>query len=293
MIVGSAWAADATEVQRAARLEPSARSACRSSMCVGEPLWECVKSALLAMQGSSLVIFDWDDTLLPTTDLALKGCLKIPKASLCSSGDREHSLRDLVQSEQLAACSRAAVQALQCARHLGNRLIVTNSDHGWVHDTAAKFLPSLAAELKDIPVISARSIFEPQGISDAKQWKILCFRRIVQCFHSGPAGIFGVRSLVSIGDSLDEQEATMKVSQCCPCYVKSLKLMERPSTKELLQQLELCSHHLAAVAYHVGNLDIDVGRMLEEEGPSVKIDNENEPMQKKRRLLPWADKLGA
>jgi len=143
------------------------------------------------------------------------------------------------------------------------RLIVTNSDHGWVHDTAAKFMPKLAIELRDIPVISARSIFEPQGISDAKQWKILCFRRIVECFHSGPAGIWGVQNLVSIGDSLDEQEATMKVAQCCPCYVKSLKLLERPNMIQLAQQLELCSRYLWGVSYHAGNFDVDLGQIIE------------------------------
>jgi len=76
MSIGSAWAADAAEVQKTATIDPAGGKGSRRFGFVGEPLWECVKSALLAMRGSSLVIFDWDDTLFPTTALEAGGNLK-------------------------------------------------------------------------------------------------------------------------------------------------------------------------------------------------------------------------
>merc|ERR1719253_621808 len=123
MSLGSAWAADATEVQRVGTLQWSSQST------EGEPLWECVKSALMARQGRSLIIFDWDDTLFPTTELEVSGLM-----------DNPH----LAPWEELAELQAAAIRVLRSARSIGTTLIVTNSDHGWVHETAAKFFPGLA-----------------------------------------------------------------------------------------------------------------------------------------------------
>jgi hypothetical protein len=296
MSIGSAWAADAAEVQKC----PTGR---QSSTLKGEPLWECVKTALLAMRGSSIsssiIVFDWDDTLFPTTSLCTSGHL--PKVGLHETGsaaqDREF---DSSVPPELASCFAAAVQTLRAAKSFGNRLIVTNSDHGWVHDTAARFSPTLARELKDIPVISARSIFEPAGIKDGRQWKVLCFRRIVECSHAGAAGIWGVQNLVSIGDSLDEREATMKTAQSCPCYVKSVKLMQQPTIVQLTQQLEMCSSQIGQIAYYMGNLDLNLVResscKLAEASVSENFEHvckDTESAKKKQRLMSWADRGGA
>merc|ERR1711924_277368 len=119
----------------------------------------------------------------------------------------------------------------------------------------------------------------------------------------GPAGIWGVQQLLSIGDSLDEHEAATNVAQCCPCYVKTLRLLDKPSMTQLAQQLELCYQHFSGVCYYYGNLDVDVGqivgmkhsthpRKLETlQAASGKTEDASEPMQKRRRVLPWADRL--
>lgn len=312
MLVGSAWAADVAEVQKVAQAESPARSVNQGSTwrpVLGELLWECAKSALLAMRGNSLVIFDWDDTLFPTSALDCR----TPIQRLCEDNGRQGFLSTLKPSEEVDAYILAAIRVLQVARRHGATLIVTNSDHGWVHDSAAKLSPRLACELGHIPVISARSIFEPQGISDPRQWKALCFQRIVQCFHSSPAGIWGVRSLISVGDGLEEREAAIQVARSCPCYVKSVKFLERPSVARLLQQLELCVGHLTELAEHTGNLDVDLGQVVmnapnAEEGkeflgrfltsakygvpPGYWNNGESMPMHKKRRVMSWAGRLG-
>lgn len=307
MSVGSAWMADACEVQKGAQVEwRPAQASSRSPTCSGEALWECAKSALVAMRGSSLIIFDWDDTLFPTAELHAGGYLDL----LSKPGDRAEPLPQSLPCDDLREVAAAAAQALRAAKSVGNTIIVTNADHGWVHETAARFMPGLAHDLQGIPVLSARSIFKPQGISESRERKVQCFRRIVQCFHSGPAGIFGVQSLVSIGDSMDEHEATMKVAQSCPCYVKSLKLMERPTMSQMAQQLEVFAAQLPSIATHAGNLDFDLGMMVAVEGilaedslrehlrssrASGKIfdDSVCEPVQKKRRLPSHPDWLGA
>mmetsp|Transcript_33231 Transcript_33231/g.52889 ORF Transcript_33231/g.52889 Transcript_33231/m.52889 type:complete len:303 (+) Transcript_33231:2-910(+) len=291
-VLGSAWAADAAEVQKCP-------IGSQSSSLKGEPLWECVKSALLALRGSSIIVFDWDDTLFPTTALATSGHLPKIGAQEDVSADHPHSLTDPSVLKELSICLDVAARALKAARTFGNILIVTNSDHGWVHDIAAKFSSILSSELKDIPVISARSIFEPGGIADSRLWKVLCFRRIVACLHEGDAGIWGVRNLVSIGDSLDEREAAMKTAECCPCYVKSIKFAEKPEIAQLTQQLEWCSSCLGQIAYHMGNLDLNLARdsvskpMEDTILDSISENAYAEPSRKRQRLSSWADRLGA
>lgn len=233
-----------------------------ASDCIGEPLWECVKSALLGMQGSSLLIFDWDDTLLPTSALEDAGYLgngseenQLMPTNVRSNGSSNAACGFV--AHELAACDLAASRVVRAAQELGIVLIVTNSNHGWVHATAARFLPELAKELARIPVISARSIFEPQGIC-LQQWKVLCFERIVQCFNSRSVGAVDVCSLVSIGDSIDEEEATMAIAQRCLCYAKALKLTERPNMCTVTQQLVFCLNHLSKMSVYSGNLHVDL-----------------------------------
>merc|ERR1712224_1122337 len=100
----------------------------------------------------------------------------------------------------------------------------------------------------------------------------------------------------------------MKVAQHCPCYVKSLKLADHPTMRQLTQQLDLCTHQLPSIAYHTGNLDLELGQVTEEDddvfveppSPEPKLDSDlsaqaeehYEPAQKKRCLQPtWADRL--
>lgn len=129
---------------------------------------------------------------------------------------------------------------------------------------------------------------------------MLCFRRIAHCFHSGPEGIWGLRNLVSIGDRLEEHEATMTVAQCCPCYVKFVKLVEQPTMSQLAEQLDVCSKMLCQMASHAGNLHVDLGHAVVGQGQGVHSEfltsvqhGLSEPMKKKRRLLSWAGRLGA
>lgn len=290
--------------QSAGALEWSSQGASKGCACEGESLWQCAESELRAMFGkhgsSTTIIFDWDDTLFPATALDAGGNLELPFPRVAPS-----------LSLELMECAAAAVLALRSARKHGNTVVVTSAEHGWVQTTAARFLPLLASELRGIPVISAQSIFKPLGISDGRAWKVLCFQRILQCFRAHTARVQGVWSLVSIGDSIDEQEATVMVARRCPCRSKTLKLIERPTISQLIKQLEVSSSQLPNMTSHKGSLDINLGQIIADEGVLAECiiekqfltsrlheekrndNNDLESAQKRRRLLSWARKLGA
>jgi len=250
----------------------------------GEELWNCVKDWIVAepwgvdskdtQVPSSLIVFDWDDTLLPTT--ALVAAKRIapapgaPGATHAASQLSEWEFDDFLES-----CAKAAVEALRKASKYGRVVIITNSGFGWVHETASRFMPSVLSELEKIPVISARAIFECLGISEPYRWKVLCFRRIVDCFTFDPTGKTGPSSLISIGDGWQERLAAIMATQDTDlAMVKCLKFLEQPRVDQLVQQLDLCTQIFEGLAAHPGWIEASYS-YTEEQGLQLEARAEN------------------
>lgn len=208
---------------------------------------------------SALVVFDWDDTILPTA--ALVAARRIAPApghpgEAATSGARASGLlSDWDFDSYLEACAVAALQALQKAKQFGRVVIITNSGFGWVHETAVRFMPLLLSELEDIPVISARSIFEPLGVQEPYRWKVLCFRRIVDCFTFDASGKTGPSCLISIGDGWQERVAAMIAGQDVEACVKCIKFLEQPGVDQLARELDLCSQVFEGLCGHPSWVD--------------------------------------
>lgn len=296
---------------------------------IGEALWQHVKTGLVQdfQSANALIVFDWDDTLLPTAALASAGffatgavvpAMNSALARCAAAGDSCQAFAataaapgpaDLEQvqtamvsvaptcfpeevpglafaglhtkasasatetsspmgdgasippsTEELGACAEAAIQAVRAAVRHGRVVILTNAVHGWVQDTALRFLPELMSDLATLPVISARSIFEPLGVVEPWRWKALCMQRILSCFKLDKDGVDGMRSLVSIGDSWHERAAAILAVQdlSFPCYVKCLKLSELPTIRHVAYQLNLCAHYFEWLVSHDGHLDLKI-----------------------------------
>lgn len=228
----------------------------------GAELWESVKAIVTkpwvpsqdAEVPASLVVFDWDDTLLPTSALVAAkriapaaGNTSDPSSGAAASG----LLSDWEFDDFLETCAKAAVEALQKASKYGRVVIITNSGFGWVHETAVRFMPSVLGELENIPVISARAIFEPMGIPEPYRWKVLCFRHLVDCFSFDPTGTTGPSSLISIGDGWQERVAAIMAAQDTElAMVKCMKFLEQPGADQLAQELDLCTQVFEGLAAH-------------------------------------------
>jgi len=92
----------------------------------------------------SLIIFDWDDTLLCTTYLNYKA---------------DDTISSKIQ-DILDRLSKAVIEVLTMASQLGYLYIITNGTNGWVEESAQRWIPSVVPSLKNIKIISARSKFE-------------------------------------------------------------------------------------------------------------------------------------
>eukprot|EP01056_Protomagalhaensia_sp_Gyna25_P004695 Protomagalhaensia_sp_Gyna_25__4694@NODE_44_length_6376_cov_50_956288_g33_i0_p3_GENE_NODE_44_length_6376_cov_50_956288_g33_i0NODE_44_length_6376_cov_50_956288_g33_i0_p3_ORF_typecomplete_len369_score42_56NIF/PF03031_18/0_16NIF/PF03031_18/1_1e03PNK3P/PF08645_11/0_081DUF601/PF04642_12/0_52DUF601/PF04642_12/5_3e03_NODE_44_length_6376_cov_50_956288_g33_i039945100 len=218
----------------------------------------------------TILIFDWDDTLCPSTwlsshDMTLDESCVIP-------AEVEPLLR------KMANCSQ---KTLEVASRLGTVVIVTNAEQGWIEMSCRKFLPTLFAYLSSFKQLSARTMYESANASCPFAWKQLAFKREIYT-HFARSQV-RKKNVVSLGDSAHERLAILNVtrnltatqdgarslatlSELPPdlefvktlghCRTKSVKLIERPNIEELMQEHELICRVLEEVVQHDEDLDL-------------------------------------
>ena len=121
----------------------------------------------------NVVIFDWDDTLLPSYDLQrlglrpkTKGCL--PSTGVLSQEQKERVCSGLKRLEQTVhQLLFTALQHVGC----GHVVVVTNAERGWVELSCSRFMPNVMKVLRNCKVVSARSTFEQLYPSSTIEWK--------------------------------------------------------------------------------------------------------------------------
>lgn len=179
-----------------------------------------------ASKPSTLLIFDWDDTLM------------------CSSALNAGNF----QAHQFVQLETLVEQVLTTSMRLGETVIVTNADQLWVTESTRRFLPRVLPLLSRIHVISARKLFEQSWPGDVFAWKREAFREVMvpwQATAMAPGGMH----LVVLGDSAAEMEAAHSslVGLVSPSAVKTVKFKEMPSAEELLEQLRLINQELPII----------------------------------------------
>eukprot|EP00392_Amoebophrya_sp_AT5.2_P008734 g8762.t1 len=182
----------------------------------------------------TLFIFDWDDTILPTTWLALNE-LRVDMVA-------EVPQHLKVQLEEYAPW---AMRTLEEAKKYGKVLIVTNAEDGWIELTIKKFFPSWEQMLDTIPYHSARSTWEPTGCTLPVEWKVRSFAHEIE--HTS------------------DREAMLHVTGGkAGTTGKSLKFMERPNLEHLQKQHHLIASSIRQIALHEKSLDLCIQHQLSE-----------------------------
>lgn len=190
----------------------------------------------------TVIIFDWDDTLLCTSFLNLRL-------------EREQTVPPTVE-RHLREIANAARGLLEIALRLGHTFIITNAMHGWVEYSAAKWVPELLPMLQKVRVISARTKFEPQFPGEVSKWKIHAFLEVQRQLDSQI-----ITNLISLGDSNFEMDAVHVMGkEFAQALIKTIKFRENPSPEELLKQLELVGQKFAKIVENARNLKIGLER---------------------------------
>jgi len=191
--------------------------------------WEC-ESALTSARSRgtagrpTLIIFDWDDTLL------------------CSAAVRKQEWT----FEELQELESVAETTLRTAMDLGEVWIVTNGNRTWVQDSARRFMPGLVPLLSQLQVVSARALYEESYPNDPFMWKHAAFEYLLTKDRQFTEGV----NLVALGDQYPEIDAARHITQVIGrgSVVKTLKLREAPSVSELQGQLRRIKEVLGNLA---------------------------------------------
>jgi len=245
----------------------------------------------------TLIIFDWDDTLCPS--------------SWIRGNKRELSFfRPAPKAEKfqrpLQELSARCEQVLRLAMKLGSVIIVTNAMEPWVETSCKNFLPQLMPLISTLPIIYARSIFEMQSCDPAssahqgssarssnplpglysangqsrlsnynmrlaaqrfdemapQRWKEVAFEQEINGFYSRYSHQ-SWKNVISIGDSIFERDALRRVILQRPqtrkkCRTKTLKLFDDPEIEELVAQVRVVHDVLGMMVQYDGELDIEI-----------------------------------
>lgn len=202
---------------------------------------------LVSDPSNTVIFFDWDDTLHPSTFVALE------RLRTDAAGDIPSEYQ-----EQLFALESAVLKLLGRALEFGTVVIITNAETGWVELSAQRFMPRVLDMLPEISVISARSTFERFFPDSPLQWKIAAFHReIVEHFTGFATG--ELKNVISMGDSIHERNAVHHVTSSMvnqSTRTKSIKFVERPNPEQLTRQVELVSGCLEYLVMYTGDLDL-------------------------------------
>ena len=206
---------------------------------------------------NSLIIFDWDDTLLCTSFLAPNGVFN-ENLELTAS-DRE----------KVKKLEFASLNLLKKAIAKGDVYIITNAGPGWVEYSAEKFYPSLKTVLKQITIISARGENEAESPGDPRKWKKRTFLNLHKKMNTKL-----VTNIICIGDSSFEMEAgKVLAKKFQQAFVKTVKFRENPKPEELHSQLVLVANQFNSIYAAVKSLTIRVEKKKGNASSSKHITN--------------------
>jgi hypothetical protein len=191
-------------------------------------------------QHQCVIIFDWDDTLLCTSYLNVKG-----DAALTPSV-RKH----------LESIAQTAQHLIETAMKFGQTFIITNAMKGWVEYSASKFVPGLKPTLEKIRVISARSEHENMYPGQYQEWKIQAFLNVQKEMSSKI-----ITNLISLGDSTIEMDAVHVMgNEFSQAMIKTVKFRDSPTPEELAKQLELVAQKFEKIILNARSLKISLER---------------------------------
>jgi len=190
----------------------------------------------------TLVIFDWDDTLFPTSFLNRVGFDKVQ-----SEAKLQNALNRI---------DKCVSKLLSKAVRFGRTCIITNASKNWVETSSETYLPLTFRFLQKngIAVISARSKYEKQFPNEPKRWKHEAFLELKESLEGSV-----LTNLICIGDSTLELEAAQHVcSGLGQAILKTIKFKEGPRMEELIKQQEVVLEKFDQIYMTLRSLTIKV-----------------------------------
>lgn len=193
-----------------------------------------------------LLIFDWDDTILPTSWLEKINAIN----GKCFLSNHHRRCLD-------SLCF-LIVKNFELASSLGEVIIVTNAARGWVQASCLEFFPSI------LPMVNKFPIHPRPNDLQVLTWKLEAFDLVSSPKSSTAAAASSATAasrfpsspsaLVSIGDGPMERHAILNLQHRLP--IKSIKFKDASTINELMTQHRLLHSRLAEIVQSTESLDL-------------------------------------
>jgi len=231
-------------------------------------------------RSQSLIIFDFDDTVFPTSWLFEN----LGRAAI--SEGRSAATPDVLWA--LALLTKQMSAMLDAALGVSEVLFITNAapDYagvGWVQHCVQHFMPELMDYFEVIRVVYAREAFRQSGrVEEAVQpqlnvvvegvtetltmaWKVEAMKQALSTFYGDAASW---KNVMSVGDSLDELDAltevaflhenakSRKTGQEKKLRCKAVKLKQEPTLQEMIVEGAIVKTFVSALVNFDGDKEV-------------------------------------
>jgi hypothetical protein len=196
------------------------------------------------MRQNTLIIYDWDDTLFPTTILSNHKFDNLSKETT-QTLQYTNNIKDV--NHTLSILDKLILNLLDKSLSLGHVLIITNATKSWVKFSGIKYIPNTYEFIlaSNIPIISAREFALGKNISNHMEWKNVTFNHFVRASKKYNKNL---NNFVSIGDSILEKNALVNAcSNIKNSYTKTIKYVEQPNIINLIKQNVLMYNNIVDI----------------------------------------------
>lgn len=194
----------------------------------------------------TVIIFDWDDTLFPTTWLTDNGI---------DLSDQNTQNKFIVYFSKLDMLLYNLL--INCLNY-GSIFIVTNASAKWIN-TSMVMLPNtkkIISKNMNINIISARDMHQEDYPNKIDIWKKLTFQNITL----NNLNKYKYQHIISIGDAEYEYNALTDLfnhaSVTKERLLKTIKLLRNPSFDSLVDQLEVLNIHIDKIIKKNNHMDL-------------------------------------
>jgi len=191
------------------------------------------------------IFFDWDDTFLASSWLIKNGY------SSAKMGPMNQEFIEMGES-----LSAVVQPLLMEAMKFGRVAIVTNATDGWIKLSCTTFMPMILSVVSYATLVSAQGRYGHIYPGSLVDWKRYTFEDVLKA-ETRPVG--KMRNLVSIGDGMAEHLALHALKGDVlgsTNIVKSVKFLDTPSVKQLVEQLEKLRLVLKDIVQHPTSIDL-------------------------------------
>jgi len=243
-----------------------------------------------AEPSETLILYDWDDTLFPTTEIFDRW----------GFSSRKKTWKSIMLTDEQATVLEQWRMLLQrylkiVSQKSERPTIITNSRRPWVTDCVEFFAPSLlpmfdersgfvrvvyAQELlreirsKRPQSVASGALYEEAGLTREEheeqqtKAKMVAMRKEVQSFYSQYSSQ-SWKNIISVGDMRYEYDAIHEVTFERPSpareriRTKAIIAPAEPTIYGMVRALHIWCHLLAAVVHFDGDIDIDLGSVTD------------------------------